>query len=321
MSQKLFDEADRLEAEGEKQRALAVWRQLAETSPTYNVFLRLASNAKELGLVDDAERAFKQALGIDDRSVPALKGLGILAINRRNYEAAESYLRRACEIDESPAGFTLLGVALRHTGKDLDAEEAYRRAIRINPEYEEAYYNLGVLLRFDRPSEAQPLFRTAIELDPDYACAHRELGFLLTSHGADPKTEGHLRKAIELDPRDGWAHIYLGSYLWRCTDVEGALAEFRIAEELEPGWAVPLWSLGNIYECEFKDLDLAQSLFERALELDPEDGVALTNLGRLSKKRGRADLAKEYLGRVLPQDLSYRKARELLSDIDDDGPK
>jgi Flp pilus assembly protein TadD len=186
VSQELFDEADRLETEGEKERALGVWRQLAETSPTRNVFLRLASITKELGLIDDAEYAFKRALKIDDCSALAARGLGILAINRRDYMAAESYLKRACEIEESPAGFSLLGVAFWDTGRDLEAEEAYRRAIGIDPKYEEAYYNLGVLLRDDRPSEAEPLFRTAIELDPGYACAHRELGFLLTSHGANP---------------------------------------------------------------------------------------------------------------------------------------
>jgi Flp pilus assembly protein TadD len=158
--QELFDEADRLEEEGRRDRALIAWRQLAETHPTRNVFLRLASITKELGLVDDAEHAFKQALEIDGGSVGALIGLGILAIDHQNYEAAESYLKRAVGIEEDPAGFSLLGVALRNNGKDFEAEEAYRRAIRLDPEYEEAYYNLGVLLKFDRPSEAQVLFRS-----------------------------------------------------------------------------------------------------------------------------------------------------------------
>src|SRR5260370_17699229 len=178
--QELFDEADRLEEQGQQDRALIAWRQLAETHPTRDVFLRIASITKDLGLIDDAEHAFKQALEIDDRSAGALMGLGALAINRRNYETAESYLKRACEIEGCPAGFTLLGVALRNNGKDFEAAEAYRRAILLSPKYHKASPNLGVLLKFDRPSEAQVLFRRAIELDPDYACAHRELGFVLS---------------------------------------------------------------------------------------------------------------------------------------------
>src|ERR1700690_2070592 len=102
-------------------------------------------------------------------------------------------------------GFSPLNVgssiARRNLGKTLEAEEAYRRAIRLDADYEEAYYNLGVLLREDRPSEAEALFRKALDLDPDYAVAHRELGWALNKRGThDDETEGHLRKAIELDP-------------------------------------------------------------------------------------------------------------------------
>jgi Flp pilus assembly protein TadD len=162
MSQELFDEAIRLEDEGQKELALGVYRQLAEASPSRNVFLRLGGITKELGLLDDAEGAFRRALEIDARSALALTQLGILAIDGWNYELAESYLKRACEIKEDPARLTLLGVALRNTGKAVEAEQAYRRAIIIDPKYEEAYYNLGVLLGDKRPTEAEALLRRAI---------------------------------------------------------------------------------------------------------------------------------------------------------------
>lgn len=315
-AQELFDEAIRFEEEGQLERALGMWRHLAETHPTRNVFLRLANITNELGLLEDAEHAFKHALEIDGRSASALKGLGILAIHNRDYEAGESYLRRACEIEEDPAGFTLLGVALAHTGREVEAEEAYRRAIRINPRYEEACLNLGVLLRNDRPSEAQVLLRTAVELDPGYACAYRELGFVLTKRGATTEAESHLRKAIQLEPDDFWAHVYLGTCLWRCADVDAAMAEFRIAGELEPESAVPLWSQGNLCEYEYEDFVAAQSYFERALQLDMGSQEALKSLGRLYKKRGRIDLAREYLNRALLLDPDDDRLRALLRELD-----
>lgn len=149
----------------------------------------------------------------------------------------------------------------RNTAKDIDAEQAYRRAIHIDPKYEEAYYNLGVLLQHSRPLEAQALFRTALELDPNYACAYRELGYSLRARGAEPEAgseaERYLRKALELDAEDAWAHIYLGTLLWRRADVQGARAEFQTAAELQPDWDVPLWSLGNIYEHALQDSGVA----------------------------------------------------------------
>jgi tetratricopeptide (TPR) repeat protein len=214
---------------------------------------------------------------------------------------------------------TFLGVALRNVGRNLEAEEAYRRATRIDSKYEEAYFNLAVLLRYDRPSEAKALLRRALELDSDYAVAHRELGWALhrrRRHGRrrrNAEVEGHLRRAIELEPGDSWAHIYLGTYLW--SDFDSAVAEFQTARELEPNWTVPLWSLGNIYEILREDFDLAQSFFELALQVDPDDVVTLTNFGRLCKKRGQFDRGREYLGRALLLDPRYDKARTLLSDI------
>jgi tetratricopeptide (TPR) repeat protein len=107
VSQGLFEEAIRLEEEGQNERALILWRQLAETHPTRNVFLRLAHLTTELGLIDDAESAFKRALEIDNRSASALLGLGHLAIDRRDFKAAETYLRKSCEIVESAPAIRL----------------------------------------------------------------------------------------------------------------------------------------------------------------------------------------------------------------------
>src|SRR5579859_445381 len=111
MSQELFDEAIRLEEEGQLERALGIWRQLAETSPTRNVFIRLAGVSKDLELIEDATHAFQRALEIDPQSAYALRGLGILAIDIGDSKTAESYLKKACEIEEDAGGYSLLGVA------------------------------------------------------------------------------------------------------------------------------------------------------------------------------------------------------------------
>ncbi len=317
MSQELFDEAIRLEEEGQLERALGVWRQLAETNPSRNVFLRIANITEDLGLLDDAEQALNQALKIDGRSALALMGLGSLAIDRRDYETAANYLKRAREIKEDPAVLSMLGVALRNSGKILDAEEAYRRAIHIDPKFEEAYYNLGVLLKRDRPSEAQRLFRTALELDPAYACAYRELGHVLIKPGTNPEGESHLRKAIQLDPADVWAHIYLGSYLWRCADIDAAIAEFESPSSFSLTGQFRFGPLAISTNSNTRT-SIWPNPISSALKIDPDDAITLRNLGRLFKKRGQVDLAREYLNRALLQDPFEEKASELLTDLNGD---
>ena len=309
--QELFDEADRLEEQGQGARALPIWRRLAAIKPTRNGFLRLGRLAHSLGMAVDAEQAFQRALEIDGRSAEALRALGMLAIDQSDYQTAVLYLQRDREIREDPGGLSLLGVALRNTGRAVDAEEAYRSAIRLDSHYEEAHYNLGALLREDQPSEAQIHFRRALELDPVYAAAHRELGFVL-GRGLHAEAENHLRKAVELAPEDVWAHIYLGAYLWE-SDAGAAETEFRIAATLGPAWSMPLSWLGKIYES--RDADTAQSFFERALQLEADDFEALVGLARIFKKRGQVNLALQYATQALQHDPGDEATLALLQEI------
>ena len=59
------------------------------------------------------------------------------------------------------------------------AEHSLRSALSLNPNDDEALYNLGVLVRHRDPEEAIQLFSRAIEEDPRYAAAYRELGATL----------------------------------------------------------------------------------------------------------------------------------------------
>jgi tetratricopeptide (TPR) repeat protein len=314
VSQELFDKAVHLEEAGQTEAAIQVWRDIVAAAPTRNALLRYGGAAKELGLYDEAEQAFRLALEKDPESALAMTELGLIALHQRHYDTAEHHFRGACQAEEDPGSFTLLGVALRNLCRDFEAEEAYRTAIRFDPNYEEAYFNLGVLLRDDRPSEAQRFFRMALDLDPEFSAAHRELGFVLSKRGASSEAEEHLQKCIQLKPDDGWAHIYLGTHVWD-GNPDLAIKQFEVARELCPEWTVPLWSLGKIHGFVLQEYDLAQSFFEAALQLDPDDVETLLNMGRLYKRRGAPDRAKVYAERALrlcPEDL---RARDLLSEV------
>jgi tetratricopeptide (TPR) repeat protein len=107
-------------------------------------------------------------------------------------------------------GLCLLGSAHIRLGEKQSAKKAWRKVIEMDETYEEAYFNLGLLLADERQNdEAEGLLRKAIQLDPNFQVAHGRLGILLQDQGRYSEADSELRRAIELDPADviAWRHL------------------------------------------------------------------------------------------------------------------
>ena len=69
---------------------------------------------------------------------------------------------------------------LHKSKKYKEAEREYRKAIKINPNYEDAHNGLGVLLyNLKKYEEAQTEFRDVLMINPNNAEANNNLKFLL----------------------------------------------------------------------------------------------------------------------------------------------
>ena len=87
-------------------------------------------------------------------------------------------------------------------GRLQEAEEAYRRAIDLEPTNTLARFNLGVLLQQSgRAGDAAEEFRGVLEIDDRHGRAHYQLGVLLESRGQRKKALDHYSRAFAFDPR------------------------------------------------------------------------------------------------------------------------
>lgn len=104
------------------------------------------------------------------------------------------------------------------------------QALRINPNFPEACYNLGVVLeRQGQLDQAITAFQQAITLKPDYAQAHNNLGNALCSQGRLDEAIAACRQATILQPNFAEAHCDLGSALHEKGDRAAAIAAYRRA--------------------------------------------------------------------------------------------
>jgi tetratricopeptide (TPR) repeat protein len=106
------------------------------------------------------------------------------------------------------------GLIVSHTGDHRAAAEEFERAIRLDPDFAEAYANAGIEYASTgsyRGAEAR--FKRAIELDPASSIAWCNLGVLLVKAGRAQEAETAIRRSLELSPDNATAHFLLGRLL------------------------------------------------------------------------------------------------------------
>jgi predicted amidophosphoribosyltransferase len=98
-----------------------------------------------------------------------LNEAGTAAYEREDYQEAVRLFREAAEADPQNAGYwTNLGVAHGAVGDDLQAFNAYRRAVELDPGEASAYLFMGQLyLERERYSEARESWEKLIQVAPD----------------------------------------------------------------------------------------------------------------------------------------------------------
>ena len=88
---------------------------------------------------------------------------GLIQASEGHEAAAEKSFREAIKLKPQWAeAYSLLGSALARAGKYAEAEEALRKAVSLKPDYGEGYYYLGLFLEErGKAAEAQEAFRKA----------------------------------------------------------------------------------------------------------------------------------------------------------------
>lgn len=116
------------------------------------------------------------------------------------------------------------------------AKQAAQKALELDDKLAEAHASLGFIkYKFDWDwHEAEEEFRRAIELNPNYATAHHWYGECLGLQAKFPEAHAALRQAERLDPLSLAIKEDLGMLWFRMRDYQKALSKYREVQELDP---------------------------------------------------------------------------------------
>lgn len=110
------------------------------------------------------------------------------------------------------------------------------------------WYERGCDLEETAPGRAQEAYRRALELDPDLADAHVNLGRLVHEAGDARAAAEHYRSAIELKPENVVALFNLGVALEDLHMPDEAVLAYRTALAADPACADAHYNLAHLYE-------------------------------------------------------------------------
>lgn len=171
------------------------------------------------------------------------------------------------------------GVAYFVQNEFEKAVHAFQLAIDLQPDYTDAYYNLGLALnKLERRQEAKNAYEALITLSPEHVGARFQLGCL-------------------------WMH--LGQF-------HRAIEHFSVIERVMPAHAETLMNLAT---CHLKlgHLNEAKSLYLKVLELMPDEKQAHFNLGVISMQQGRPHEAITFYLQAIKLDANYYDAHHNLA--------
>ncbi len=211
------------------------------------------------------------------------------------------------------------GNTLLSLGRLDEAEQAYRRALELKPDFAAAHNNLGNVLRLGgRLVEAEQSFRAALALLPESAEVHNNFGNVLMDAGRTEEAEQFYRKAAVLAPDYAMAYANRGHALRALGRLEVAEKSYQKAIGLKPDSAEAYYGLGNVrlrggfpYE--------AEQAYRQAIALKPDYAEAYAELGEALHSSGRAEEAEQACRQALElkhdQDEAYIGLGNALMDL------
>jgi len=169
------------------------------------------------------------------------------------------------------------------------SKEYFQQAVALDPNYALVYaelaisYTLAAEFTSERGSEAYPQARRyalkALALDEQLAEAHASLALVSVGTWDWTTAEKEYKRAIELNPNVSRVRNAYGVYLNAMGRREDAIAEYRIAQQLDPGNLLPATNIGS-YSCDRGQYELGIPALKDVLVLDPTFLPAYFGLAR-----------------------------------------
>jgi serine/threonine-protein kinase len=310
---------ERYDQSGNIGSAVAAFQRAIALDPSYamayaglgGAFLLEYQSSSDQQYLERARGAAIQALSRNENLDSPHITLGMIAMLTGQTEEGIRQLRTALDRDPVNAdAYRALAKAYVQAGKPADAEETYKRAIQLRPNFWLGYLDAATFYNsVGRYPDAEKALRTAAALTPDNYLVYRNLGGVEMGRGEWASAEQNLKLALTKRP-SGSVYSNLGSlyiYLARYADAVPMLEQAVALGGGDESHAYLIWgNLGDAYRWTKGREASATGAYRKAIDLaktqlavNPKDATLLSRIAVYRAKIGEFQQAEAGVREVL----------------------
>lgn len=184
----------------------------------------------------ETEEDLQEKLKANPKDTDLLRSLAKKQYERKKYTEAEATIKNLFKLIEGNASdYGLLARVLLGIDKQSKAIDAFRMAVKLEPDRADLWAELGASLYNQQEyAEAEAAYRKALMLKPDNADLYYSLGSILYMRDKYTDAETAFRKATQLRPNSAKFFAGLGSVLIAQRKYEEAINAYKEAIRLDP---------------------------------------------------------------------------------------
>ena len=239
----------------------------------------------------DYKRAFEQLAVIesnDPSDINVKAKMAFILIEQQKYPEAITRLENVLSIEPSSDKIRFYLGAVYEEIKDYKAAIGHFQKVPVGSSYyTEAVIHTAYLYKLKSDySRAIAAIEEGIKAKDDHPPFYALYASLLDDQKEYKKAAVMLDKAVKKFPENAQLYFFLGNMLDRVGDKEGMLSAMKQVLILDKDHVQALNFLAYTYAESGKQLDEAETMVRRALELQPGDAYIMDTLGWVLFKKG-----------------------------------
>ncbi|XP_064417742.1 protein O-mannosyl-transferase TMTC3 [Latimeria chalumnae] len=312
-----------LENEHNYERALKFFIQATRVQPDdIGAHMNVGRTYKNLNKTKEAEDAYLVAKSLMPQVIPGKKYAARVAPNHLNVyinlanlirtnesrlEEADQLYRQAISMrPDFKQAYISRGELLLKMNRPLEAKDAYLRALELDKANADLWYNLAIVyIELKDPTEALKNFNQALELNPKHKLALFNSALLMQESGdarLRPESKRRFLSYIEEEPQDANGYFNLGMLAMDNKKDAEAEMYMKKAIKMQPGFRSALFNLALLYSQNARELE-ALPVLEELLRYYPDHTKGLILKGDILMNQ-KKDIkgAKKCFERILEMD-------------------